>query len=240
MTTEGAGLRARSILVVDDAAMFRELQALFLARQGRVLTAASGKEGLELARRHRPDVILLDLFMPELDGEQVCRMLRSDPELRETPVVMLTASQRAEDYERSIRAGANQVLTKPIHRVALIDAVSRYLQSPTPRGMPRVDVATAVRMRHDREEECTGTATNLSRGGMFVESDCGLTPLEEVALEFSLPETLYVLTPKARVVWRREPESGVQPGFGLRFVRIDGESVRTLSEFVSERFAAPL
>ena len=239
MTSEGAGPRTRSILVVDDAAMFRDLQALFLARQGRVLTAASGKEGLELAQRHRPDVVLLDLFMPELDGEAVCRMLRADPVLQDTPVVMLTASQRAEDYERCIRAGANQVLTKPIQRVALIDAVSRYLQSPTPRGMPRVDVATAVRIAR-AAGECTGTATNLSRGGMFVESPCDATPPEEVALEFSLPETLSVLTPTARVVWRRAGEAGVEPGFGLRFVRIDGESVRTLSDFVSERFAAPL
>ena len=239
MTSDGVALRTRSILVVDDAAMFRDLQALFLARQGRVLTAASGKEGLELAHRHRPDVILLDLFMPELDGEAVCRMLRADPLLQDTPVVMLTASQRAEDYERSIRAGANQVLTKPIHRVALIDAVSRYLQSPTPRGMPRVDVATAVRILR-AAGECSGTATNLSRGGLFVESSCDATPSEEVALEFSLPESLYVLTPTARVVWRREPGAGVEPGFGARFVRIDGESVRTLSDFVSERFAAPL
>jgi hypothetical protein len=61
-----------------------------------------------------------------------------------------------------------------------------------------------------------------------------------VSLEFSLPETLYVLTPTARVVWRREPAGDRSPGFGLRFVRIDGESVRTLSDFVSERFAAPL
>ena len=239
MTSDGVALRTRSILVVDDAAMFRDLQALFLARQGRVLTAASGKEGLELAHRHRPDVILLDLFMPELDGEAVCRMLRADPVLQDTPVVMLTASQRAEDYERSIRAGANQVLTKPIHRVALIDAVSRYLQSPTPRGMPRVDVATAVRILR-AAGEYSGTATNLSRGGLFVESSCDATPSEEVALEFSLPESLYVLTPTARVVWRREPGAGVEPGFGARFVRIDGESVRTLSDFVSERFTAPL
>jgi len=239
VSAESVALRTRSILVVDDAAMFRELQSLFLARQGRVLTAASGKEGLELAQRHRPDVILLDLYMPELDGEAVCRMIRSDPVLQDTPVVILTASQRAEDYERSIRAGANQVLTKPIHRVALIDAVSRYLQSPTPRGMPRVDVAAEVRIQR-AAGEYTGTATNLSRGGMFVESLCDATPPEEVSLEFSLPETLYVLTPTARVMWRREPEAGQPPGFGLRFVRIDGESVRTLSDFVSERFSAPL
>jgi uncharacterized protein (TIGR02266 family) len=123
--------------------------------------------------------------------------------------------------------------------VALIDAVSRYLQSPTPRGMPRVDVATSVRIQR-AGGECTGRATNLSRGGLFVESSCDVTPPEEVNLEFALPESYYVLTPTARIIWRREPAAGIEAGFGVRFVRIDGESVRTLSDFVSERFVAPL
>ena len=132
------GNRTRTILVVDDAAMFRELGSLFLSRLGRVIPAADGEEGLFLARRHRPDVILLDLVMPGLDGVEVCERLRADPELQDTPVVILTASPRGEDHERAIVAGADQVIAKPISRVALIDAVNRYLYSPIARGMPRV------------------------------------------------------------------------------------------------------
>jgi uncharacterized protein (TIGR02266 family) len=231
--------RTRTILVVDDAALFRELGSLFLSRLGRVIPASSGEEGLFLARRHRPDVILLDLVMPGLDGAEVCRRLRADPELRGTPVVIVTASPLAEDHERAILAGADQVLAKPLSRVALIDAVNRYLHSPVARGMPRVPVETAVHILHD-DAQCEGVARNISRGGMFVESECEAAAADEVALDFTLPQGRHRLTPTARIVWRRGGEPGQAPGLGLRFLRLDGESARELGRYVQERYASPL
>jgi CheY-like chemotaxis protein len=223
--------RNRTILVVDDAPMFRELESAFLARQGRVLTAASGAAGLELAQRHRPGVILLDLHMPELGGEEVCRQLKEDAELSSIPVVMLTASPFAEDHARCIRAGADQVLAKPISQLALIDVVHRYLRSPG-RGMPRAPLDTPVRLLQGSRESW-GKARNISRGGMFVESDCAGDA--EIVLEFCLPETLYVLTPTATVVWQRRGGSGEAEGVGLRFLCLDGPSARRLGAFVDER-----
>jgi uncharacterized protein (TIGR02266 family) len=231
--------RTRTILVVDDAALFRELGSLFLSRLGRVIPAASGEEGIFLARRHRPDVILLDLVMPGLDGAEVCRRLRADPELQGTPIVILTASPLAEDHERAILAGADQVLAKPLSRVALIDAVNRYLHSPVARGMPRVPVETLVRILHEGTE-CEGVARNVSRGGMFVESECEAPAKDEVALEFALPQSLLRLTPTARIVWRRGSEPGHAAGLGLRFLRLDGQSARELGRYVQERYASPL
>ncbi|MEN8182509.1 MAG: response regulator [Myxococcota bacterium] len=231
--------RTRTILVVDDAAMFRELGSLFLSRIGRVIPAADGEEGLFLARRHRPDVILLDLVMPGMDGTEVCRRLREDPELGGTPIVILTASPLGEDHERAIMAGADQVISKPISRVALIDAVNRYLHSPISRGMPRVSVETPVRISHP-DGECEGVALNLSRGGMFVESDGDAPSKDDVSLEFSLPETARLLTPTARIVWRRGYEPPHPTGLGLRFMRLDGDSARDLSQFVHEHYANPL
>jgi uncharacterized protein (TIGR02266 family) len=233
------GNRTRTILVVDDAAMFRELGSLFLSRLGRVIPAADGEEGLFLARRHRPDVILLDLVMPGLDGAEVCERLRADPELHSTPVVILTASPRAEDHERAIVAGADQVIAKPISRVALIDAVNRYLYSPIARGMPRVPLEAPVRILHDAGE-CEGVALNISRGGMCVEPCDDPPSKDDVRLEFALPETATVLRPTARIVWRREPESTEPPSLGMRFMRLDGESAGQLSRFVHERYASPL
>jgi CheY-like chemotaxis protein len=237
--SSGSAARSRTILVVDDTEMFRELQSLFLARQGRVVTAASGEEGLELARRHRPDVILLDLFMPGLDGDEVCRLLRDEEDLRDTPIVMLTASQRADDHERALRAGANQVLAKPLSRVSLVDVVSRYLSTPVPRGMPRVSMDGSVRIQHG-PQECWGEAVNVSRGGMFVHTPCRAEPPEEVTLEFGLPRTRYVLTPTAQVVWRRSPDPEETSGLGVRFMRLDGHSLRSLHDYVQERFQKPL
>lgn len=231
--------RTRTILVVDDAAMFRELGSLFLSRLGRVIPAADGEEGLFLARRHHPDVILLDLVMPGLDGTEVCRRLRADPELRSTPVVILTASPLAEDHERAIVAGADQVIAKPISRVALIDAVNRYLHSPIARGMPRVPIDAPVRILHDGGE-CEAVARNISRGGMCAEPDGDPPPKDDVRLEFALPESSMVLRPTARIVWRRDPDTSTPSGLGMRFMRLDGQSAGYLSRFVHERYASPL
>ena len=69
----------RTILVIDDAPMFRELQSLFLSRTARVLTAESGARGLEIARRERPDLALVDLHMPGMEGDEVCWEIKDDP-----------------------------------------------------------------------------------------------------------------------------------------------------------------
>ena len=96
----------RTILVVDDASMFRELESLFLARSGRVITAPSGAEALEMARRERPEVVVTDLDMPGMSGDALCKEIRNDGELRHTPVIAVISGEFGEDRARAVRAGA--------------------------------------------------------------------------------------------------------------------------------------
>ncbi len=84
-----------TILVIDDAAMFRELGALFLARSGRVITADDGDQGLEALRRERPDVVVADLLMPGMSGDALCQVVKADPDLCETPVILVTSCDDA-------------------------------------------------------------------------------------------------------------------------------------------------
>ena len=81
----------RTILIADDAAMFRELGALFLARSGRVLTANNGYEALDVARREHPAVVVADLDMPCLGGDGLCLRLREDESLAGTPVILVVS-----------------------------------------------------------------------------------------------------------------------------------------------------
>ena len=127
----------RTILVVDDAPLLRELGALFLARAGRVLTAASGEEGLAVARLEQPELIFADASMPGIDGATLCSLIKQDPLLCGTRVVLLATTGDAGERERAVRAGADDVLPKPIDRVQLLDTARRQL-SAAPRGLPRV------------------------------------------------------------------------------------------------------
>src|SRR6266850_7226363 len=113
-----------TILVVDDEAPIVDL-VRFTLEDGdvRVVEASDGAEALVLARRIKPDLVLLDVQMPRLNGREVCRQLRLEPALARTPIVMLTAAGQESDRARGREAGADEYLTKPFSPLALLALV---------------------------------------------------------------------------------------------------------------------
>jgi uncharacterized protein (TIGR02266 family) len=227
------------ILIADDAALFRELGSLFLARSGRVITANNGYEGLMLTRRDHPSVVVADLEMPCMNGDELCRRIKADPDLAKTPVIVMTPGGVAEDRARAVRAGADDVIAKPISRIALIQAVNRMLRGHPLRGLARVALETDVQIVYDRRQQ-RGTARNVSRGGIFVESEDPVPRAEEVLLEFRLPEAQRSLAPTAQVVWHRPKANGLPHGMGLQFLALDSAAAEAIDCFVYERAALPL
>src|SRR5215469_1835639 len=112
------------ILVVDDIeANVRLLEAKLSAEYYEVITASDGPTALALAVAERPDIVLLDVMMPGMDGFAVCRRLKDDPETRHLPVVLLTALDGRADRVAGLEAGADEFLTKPIDDVLLFARV---------------------------------------------------------------------------------------------------------------------
>ena len=121
-----------TILVVDDEPPILELVRYTLEdEQIRVLEAADGVQALEVAHAARPDLILLDVMMPRLDGLEVCRRLRADTALGGTRIVMLTAAGQDADRARGLDAGADDYLTKPFSPLALFTLVRSLLPEAT-------------------------------------------------------------------------------------------------------------
>jgi CheY-like chemotaxis protein len=226
--------RNPTILVVDDVPLFRELEALFLARCGRVITASSGREALAVAERERPALIVLDAHLPDLSGEEVCRRLKAPSPHDDTPIVVVTGSGAADEHAAAIRAGADDVLAKPLSRMALVETVQRFTRFPEPRGLPRVTLETAVHLRA-ADAEAWGRSRNLSRGGMFVECE-GELGADELDLEFRLPGSPDPLCPTARVIWRRPAAGDLAPttGLGVRFLELGAPAARQLDAYVHE------
>ena len=117
------------ILVADDNAMNVDILRTRLAAHGyEILIAADGEEAVDVARRERPDLILLDIMMPKLDGLEVCRRLRADRGLPFMPIILVTAKGDTKDVVAGLEAGGDEYLTKPVDQAALLARVKSMLR----------------------------------------------------------------------------------------------------------------
>jgi two-component system cell cycle response regulator DivK len=130
---DGAPERA-TILIVDDTPDGREIYSLHLQHRGfTVLTARDGNEGVEMARQHQPDVIIMDIAMARLDGIAATKRLKRDARTRRTPVIVLTAYPGKPVQQQALEAGASVFLTKPCLPDELEAHIRRLLAAQPPR-----------------------------------------------------------------------------------------------------------
>ncbi len=116
------------VLAVDDSPTILEMiKAILISGGYEVITASDGQEALNAARAEVPDLILLDVMLPKLDGYRVCRLLKFDQKYKGIPIIMLTAKTEEQSVATGIRTGANQYLTKPIEPERLLGAVAEEL-----------------------------------------------------------------------------------------------------------------
>ena len=118
----------KKILVVEDVDMNRELVVQLLEDNYRVIEAVNGQEGLEIAERERPELILMDLSLPVMDGWEATRKLKANNELKSIPVIALTAHAMVGDEEKAKDAGCDDYLTKPIDENELFSKIAKYLE----------------------------------------------------------------------------------------------------------------
>lgn len=118
-----------SILVVDDHEQNLELLQAYLEEIGcKVRTARDGIEALAEVDAQHPDLIILDVMMPRMSGFQLCTKLKSDPATRDIPIVMVTALSEVGDVERAVECGADDFLTKPLHKIELLTRARSLLR----------------------------------------------------------------------------------------------------------------
>lgn len=123
------------ILIADDTPVVREFLELVFSRHGfEVVLASNGEEVLRLARAEPPDLMLVDVMMPGLDGIEVCRSVRADPIIAHTPLILYSAVAGAEVREKAVEAGADEFLDKTIHHAALVDRVRDWLAARSSPG----------------------------------------------------------------------------------------------------------
>jgi DNA-binding response OmpR family regulator len=122
-------MSAKKVLIVEDEVDLVETIRFLLEREGyRVLISGDGEDGLHQARRESPDLIILDIMLPKLDGYKVCGQLKSDKRYKQIPILMLTARAQQKDRVLGMEAGADEYIIKPFDLAAFIEKVKTYLR----------------------------------------------------------------------------------------------------------------
>ncbi|MFQ6008354.1 MAG: PleD family two-component system response regulator [Candidatus Zixiibacteriota bacterium] len=118
------------VLVIDDEPEITEIVQSFLTESGfQVLVENSPQRAIDKARKFKPDVILLDIMMPELDGYDICQQLKKDPEFADRPIIFLTGKDRGEDMGRSFKVGGDMFIKKPFSCERLLEIINIVLMS---------------------------------------------------------------------------------------------------------------
>ena len=152
------------ILIVDDSETNRDILVTRLATHGYELTqAADGEEALVAARQQLPDLILLDVMMPKLDGIEVCRQLKGDAALPFMPIILVTAKADSKDVVAGLEAGADEYLTKPIDQMALVARVKSVLRVKELHDQVRAQAADLALWNRTLEERVAQQVSEIDR-----------------------------------------------------------------------------
>ena len=118
----------KTILIVEDEALIAEgLQARLSVEGYEIRVAEDGQAAVEQVRKHPPDLVLLDIMLPKINGWEVCKLIRGDPKTEKIPIIMLTSLTQIKDSEKAFEAGANDYLTKPFETGRLLEKIRKFL-----------------------------------------------------------------------------------------------------------------
>ncbi len=228
--------KRKQVLLVDDVRLFLELEKSFFNRdQVKVTVARDGAEALRTLRVLRPQLVIMDLRMPTLDGDEACRRIKDDPELFTVPVILTAAADNQTDWARCRAAGCEAVVGKPLNRQELLGAARKYLKLAE-RSTPRVATRMLVHYGVEDQQTLHDFSVNLAAGGVFLETPRILPIGTPLTLEFFIPGAAETVCCKGRVAWVNAPGGRTKPdlpgGIGVQFVGLDATDAQAIREFI--------
>jgi len=210
----------KNLLLVDDTELFLAMEKSFLERRQFVLhTARSGAEALKKAKTIQPDLILLDLHMPDISGDQVCFQLKQDPQFQNVPIVIATAEKNRPTLTKCIDAGCDAILPKPFDKEVLVRTILEVLVV-SQRQWRRVEVQIPCTVRVE-EDELQSTIRNISEGGAFIEVGIPLERESILELDFTLSQANYPVSAQVIVRWTSSfLRMTAKAGMGVEFLTV--------------------
>ncbi len=193
----------------------------------RIFTAKSGPEALEIHRANKMDLILTDLNIPDMPGDELAMEIRRDPGMKRVSIIMITSLRRA-DLERCAGCGANDYITRPIDSRKLLHKAARLIDVQERRDL-RVLIKARVIGSFGREP-FFGTTCNVSASGLLLETDKTLARGDEISSSFFLPDTERVT---ARGVVVRVARQEKIYHYGIKFQDLPEQDKKMIEDYIS-------
>jgi CheY-like chemotaxis protein len=227
-------MEQKRLLIVDDDQLFHIIGTTFLKRKSFLFdTAHSGAEALKKVRSFKPDLVLLDYEMKDMNGYQVCQKLKSDQDTQHIPVIILSSASSDETREECLAAGCRAFLLKPVRREALISVVEEVLNEAQ-RFFERASVSLPVAVRiHDQEYD--GIVRSLSFTGAFIVMADPPRPGDQFEVSFTTPELLIDTPIRVESVWVGKKSEKDETGIGVRFLEIGYLKRELLTRYVMKK-----
>ena len=227
----------KTVLLVDDVRLFLRLEETFFRRTGcKVLTAESGKEAVSLAKEKSPDLILLDYYMPDMKGDQVCEELRKDKKTEDIPIIIVSTSSKNEDIQSCFKAGCDDYLTKPIQPDIVLSRAASLLAIPH-REYRRLPINFRI------EGEAppltfTGFSRNLSQSGISIEAEQPLKNGARLKLWLPIMPDNSLLEITGEVVRSESDKRRGKSIFGIKFLEVTAAAELALNEYLKKHLPA--
>jgi twitching motility two-component system response regulator PilG len=228
------------ILIVDDVNFFLDIQRKMLHRVDcEILTAKSGLEALRTIKKKKPQLVLLDYNMPDLNGDKACEILKNDPRYCDIPIIIVSSDHSSSAQELCQKAGADYYMTKPIDQSEFIEAISKLLKLRSSLYYPRALLRSEVYTRIEGEVK-RFMSVDISLTGIYLESTKPLAVNETVTLHFTIPvprRDIKVMGRVSRVVTEKDMlKYGFFPGMALEFINLDLEDRRYIEKYIERAY----
>jgi len=220
-----------TVLIADDLKFFLEIEKSYLQRGGfEVLTATSGEEAVDIAQKRQPNLVLLDLEMPKMDGVAACAAMRKVAVLQATPIIIMSATGTPQNRERCLKAGCTEFVIKPEKPDELLGIVARIL-SIKKREAKRITVVFNVTGTH-ASRQVIGQAKDLGEKGLLLETSTAISVGSVLELEFYRPGTRSQVKVKAKVVRAGKTPEGA-PQAGIEFIDLSQADQEAILDYVT-------
>ena len=229
----------KKILIADDVEIFLMLEkTVFNRDEFEVVTARSGRSLLKVIKEAEPDLVFMKLYMPEMNGDDCCRIVKEEEPGRHIPIIMVTEGDREEDREKCRRSGCDDMLIKPIKRHDFMSITTKFLHIKE-RADQRCKTRLLIHYSFNSSNSFSDYSIDLNSGGLFLETSNPNMFDAPFNIEFKLPTNWPAIQCKARPAWANEAKARKKPdlptGVGIQFLDLPPNDMNAIRDYINSR-----